>query len=1055
MRASLQQFAWTIALGLLAASSALGQFDSSQRSATEHYNLILRLMAQQDNVQAVEESKKLIVRTPLFEHTYIKLAIAATMAQRLDEAQAFLETQLANTPPNPLAYFGLGLLYQQRKDLTSAIEYYQRSLTVLPEHERTFILLVNAWRDLKQPQASEAFIKSMLAAQPQNASAHFGLGYHYFQHQQYEAALAELESAIVLDAMLSDAHFIKASVLSSRGRYPEALSAIRRGLQVVEAKQDEERQRTLLALKSRTETQLGLYGEALSTLNHTLALARKCGDQYIEENSLSQIASVYYRQDNYVQAEHYWQQALVVARELKVGGFASYHLGNLGELRYRLGDIPGALEFYQQALNSAVLPRDLRNRVDVLMSVGGIRAVQGNFKEATAVFEETLLLAQQLKSLPLQTTGFNALTELYARSGDFPKALIIVQQAVKLAQELSTPTLLGRSLNNLGAIKLRLGAIPAALQAYQEALAIGESRSSPLTVWQAHAGLAASYVKLGQPNQAREHYRKAIEEMERVRAQLGGEEEKAGFFQDKNEAYKQLIALLLTPPPSTAANRDLPTQRRDEAEAFHYAERARARAFLDLLAEAKVNLDQNLAPDLLEQQQALQKQITQLTAQLLKEGAQEPAKQDQAKIAALGKGLSQADGERRDWQNEVRRRNPHYAALKYPEPISLEQTQRLLGEQTLLLSYSLGETESFLFAVSRSDLLVVRLPAAASIGQRVEQLLAAITDKNRPAADEYRRQAAELSKQLIQPAGRLLAGKSELIIVPDGALHRLPFEVLFTPAATAQGDLRRLPYLINKFAVSYAPSASVLAGLWNETRTAAPKSFVAFADPAYEQNAESVIASTVRAASAGGRLNLNRLPHSRREAEGIAKLFGCDTADLFLGAAASEENAKLKDRLSQYRLVHFSTHGYVNEARPRFSGLVLSLPPADKAGQSEDGLLSAYEIFNLKLNAELVVLSACETGLGKEVKGEGLMSLMRAFMFAGTPSVMVSLWKVDDESAADLMIRFYRYWHQGVKEGNKTVKVNKAEALRRAQLDAIAQGDFPYYWAPFVLMGRP
>ncbi len=312
-----------------------------------------------------------------------------------------------------------------------------------------------------------------------------------------------------------------------------------------------------------------------------------------------------------------------------------------------------------------------------------------------------------------------------------------------------------------------------------------------------------------------------------------------------------------------------------------------------------------------------------------------------------------------------------------------------------------------------------------------------------------------MSKQLIELAKRLLLGKRELVVIPDGDLHRLPFEVLFTSTSTAQSNLLQLPYLVKSFAVSYSPSASVLAGLRNESRPAAPKAFVAYADPVYEQNAEGVIASTVRAASAGGRLSLNRLPHSRREAEGIAKLFGSSEADLFLGSEASEENVKQKDKLSQYRLVHFSTYGYVNEARPRFSGLVLSLPPADKAGEREDGLLSAYEIFNLKLNADLVTLSACETGLGKEVKGEGLMSLMRAFMYAGTPSVMVSLWKVDDKSAADLMIRFYRNWRQGVKQGKATIKLNKAEALQRAQLDAIKQGNSPYYWAPFVLMGRP
>lgn len=1051
----LSRFVCATSLTLFFSLPAPGQTDSAQLSPAEHYNLLLRLTAAQDYAQVVTESQKLIERAPHFDHAYTRLAVAANAAKQLDEAQAFLEAQLVKTPPNPLAYLGLGLVYRERKNIAAEIESYQRCLEELPNYERAFSLMITAWVNLRQPQAAESFLKSVLASQPQNSGAHFGLGFFHYLYARYDLALPEFEAALALNPQIIQAYHYKADLYFRQRRYQDCLQTIRQGIRVAEAAQDEQRQREALALQLRAEVRLGLSDETPGTLQKVRALTQKSADLITEGFCLSQLALLFLSQDDYAKSVYYERAALAVYGQLNDRASIGRCLGNLAELRYKLGDLPGAFEYYRQALGLAVEAKDLTNRSEILTKIGGIQATQRNFKEAAAAFNEALQFAQQLKNANLQVTGLNGLAELYIQLNDLPRALATIQPAVKLSQESSTPALLGRSLNNLGTVYLRSGELQTALQVYQQALAVGESKNSPLTEWQAHTGLALTYEELKQLAQAREQYHRAIEVLERVRAQLGGEEEKAGFFQDKNEAYKQLIALLLAPPRSTTAGRDPTAQRRDEAEAFYYAERARARAFLDLLAEAKINPDQSLTPDLLDRQQALQKQIAQLTAQLLKERAQELAKQDQAKITELETGLSRADAEQRDWQNEVRRRNPHYAALQYPEPVTLAETQRLLDEQTVLLAYSLGETESFLFAVSRRDLLVAQLPAATSIGQRVEKLLAAITDKNRPAADEYRRQAVELSKQLIQPAHRLLAGKRELIIVPDGALHRLPFEALFTSAAAAQGDLRQLPYLIKSFAVSYAPSASVLAGLRNESRTTAPKAFIAYADPTYEQNAETVVASTVRAASAGGRLNLNRLPHSRREAEGIAKLFGRGEADLFLGAAASEENVKLKDRLSQYRLVHFSTHGYVNEARPRLSGLLLSSPPTDRAGQSEDGLLSAYEIFNLKLNAELVVLSACETGLGKEVRGEGLMSLMRAFMYAGTPSVMVSLWQVDDESAADLMIRFYRYWQQGVKQGKATVKVGKAEALRRAQLDAIAQGDFPYYWAPFVLVGSP
>jgi len=312
---------------------------------------------------------------------------------------------------------------------------------------------------------------------------------------------------------------------------------------------------------------------------------------------------------------------------------------------------------------------------------------------------------------------------------------------------------------------------------------------------------------------------------------------------------------------------------------------------------------------------------------------------------------------------------------------------------------------------------------------------------------------------LIQPAGDLLAGKRELIIIADDALHRLPFETLISPSiadapVAVRSDYSKWPYLIGQFAISYAPSMSALASLpdYHKETGAPQKAFVAYADPNYDQQNTPIIAAVVRSAGDGQQLKLGRLLNSRDEVEGIAKLFAKDEADLYLEDSASEENVKVKDRLSQYRIVHFSAHGLVNERRPRFSGIVLSLPKMDKEGNplsEEDGLLSAYEIFNLKLNADLVVLSACQSGVGKEIKGEGMMGLMRAFMYAGTPSVVVSLWNVNDRSAADLMIRFYKHlWKPGAE------KLNKAEALRKAQLEVIEMGSKPYHWAPFILVGK-
>lgn len=1027
------------------------QTETNSSSSTEQYHRIVRLISEKDYARAMVESQNLIERASGYEPIYGKLVLAANLAGRLDEARSWLESLTQRTPPNPWAYYAIALIDGEKKNPSSAIENYQKCLKELPDFDLPMLMLVSTYFSAGKGSEAEPYLKSLLETFPNSPTAHLGYGYYLSKSRKPEQAAKELELAISLKPRTSNPCFYSVFVWYNERRFAEAIEAVQKCLPVFEADPDEENKKDNFVFIGNIYRGAGDYPEAIRYFEKALEMARSIGDSVVEGNALGQLGSVYLRQDNYSKALSSYQRAFEIARELKRYSDASRHLGNLGEVYFLLGDLPTAIQHYQQALEMAKEAGDEENQSSLLMETGRLLVAQDDVVRAIASYEQGLAVAVRRANPALRSTGLNALGALYLKTGDYFRATESLQQALKSAREMSSPGLEANSLNNLGELQAHQGEPRRAIESFEQALRIAASINSLRNVWQAQAGLAAAYEKLTLLDKAREHYISAIEVMESVRARLGGEEEKAGFFQDKVAVYKKQISLLLDLHAKDA-------KPRYDAEAFHYAELARARALLDLLAEARVDVDQNVSLDFLKRRQAVLQRISQLTAQLLKERSQEVAKQDKGRIGELEKRLGQADGELGNWLRELRSRNPRYAALKYPEPVTLAETQRILDDKTILLSYSLAEPVSFLFAVTRDDFQVKQLPSEATIGQGVQKLLAAITDKNHPAPEEYRRQAVRLSEQLLQPVSRMLAGKDALVIVPDGALHRLPFEALLLPGAAAQGDLRRLPYLIRRFAISYAPSASILAGLQNEQREAAPKAFIAFGDPVYAGRAEGVIASPLRAASAG-RLNFQRLSHSRAEVEGIARLFANDDRELFLGEAASEENVKVPERLSRYRIVHFSTHGYVNEARPRFSGLVLSSPPSTNLEpktspqsaignrQSEDGLLAAYEIFNLKLRADLVVLSACETGLGKEVKGEGLMSLMRAFIYAGTPSVVVSLWNVNDESAADLMIRFYR--------NLKTGRMSKSEALRQAQLETIRDNGFPFFWAPFVLVGKP
>ena len=1017
-----------------------GQQPQVSSSTANRYLNVLAELGRKEYGRAIADSKALIQDDPGFPLVYEKLFNAARRGGELEQARVFLIAQIASPTNNLRAHFGLGLIARERDDPAAAIEEYRLCLQAFPEFIPAYITMVDMSRTLDRLDDVEPFIRSL----PQSAASRYGLSHLRYTQTRYKEAFELCEQVLLLDPQLSEAYKTKAQILYSLGRYEDARQAALTLIQVINASEQIELRLFGLSVKGLAAAANGNQVEALADLTSAYRGAVEVGNLALEERVHSQLAYVYNLQSDCAQELQHEQAALALGIEFK-SRYVGRYTANVGSAYDCLGDTAEAVKYYRQALEISSNPRtpDESTLVNVLTNIA--ETDPGSNTDALRLLERALSVAQSITNPVMEMRVRLSLGFFLEQNGDHAQALSQTKAALQIARKICVAAREGDSLNQLGGIHLSLFESNQAKDAYHQALVIGERTHTPEIIWQAQSGLASVSQQQGDLEQATKYFRRAIETIESVRNRIGISEDRASFLADKIVVYKKLLGLLV----------ELNGKGKNEqvaAEAFRYSERARARAFFDLLAEAKVDPEENASAAFLKQKQELQDRISDLTEELLSERSKESSNRDEVKIGTLEKDLSRADAELADWLRELRRRNPRYAALKYPEPITLAETQRMLDNKTILLSYSLAEPESFLFAVTHDGFQVVRLPSEAKISENVQTLLAAITDRSTPAPDKYRRQAILLSQQLLQPVSKMLAGKTELVIVADGALQRLPFEVLLRPGVPAEGDFRRLPYLITRFAISYAPSASVLAELRNEPREAAAKGFIAFGDPVYEASAQSAIASTLRAASGQERLSLQRLPFSHAEIDGIAKLFARNDRELFFGEDAIEENVKAPERLSQYRMVHFSTHGYVNEARPRFSGLVLSLrhsnnSPTLTKPQTEDGVLSAYEIFDLKLKADLVVLSACETGLGKEIKGEGLISLTRAFMYAGTPSVVVSLWNVNDESAADLMIRFYR--------NLKTGRMSKAEALRQAQLETIRDNGFPFFWAPFVLVGKP
>ena len=496
-----------------------------------------------------------------------------------------------------------------------------------------------------------------------------------------------------------------------------------------------------------------------------------------------------------------------------------------------------------------------------------------------------------------------------------------------------------------------------------------------------------------------------------------------------------------------------------------------------------MDIRQGVDASLLEAERTLSRKISDRAQRLTVARTTEEAE-------TLKKEISQLENDYERTQAAIRRASPNYAALKQPQPLKLGDIQSQLDADTLLLEYALGDDRSYLWVIGRDSLASYELPKRELIEKSARETYEFLTARstNRSGESAQQRQdriiqaegklpaaALELSKMILAPVAAQI-GTKRLLVVADGALQYIPFAMLPDPNGEAfaapQSGFRiphsALPLIVGREVVSL-PSASVLALQRNELagRTLAPKMLAVIADPVFDRSdvrfkttavdekasAPSGLTADTRGLehiaetkdAKTGRLVIRRLPFTRQEADALLSLTPKNLSFKAIDFQANRTNVMSGD-LAQYKYVHFATHGVMDAERPGLSSLVLSTVDAD--GKQQNGFLRANDIFNMKLPAELVVLSACQTGLGKEVKGEGLIGLTRGFMYAGAKRVVVSLWSVNDKATSDLMTKFYR----GMLKDNE----RPAAALRAAQIEMWKQKKWqsPYYWAAFTMQGE-
>lgn len=968
-------------------------------------------------------------------------------------------------------------------------------------------LMKQAIQYIQQDQPEQAIanfqqaliIARSLSLKKAEADALSGIGAVYIKTGRLQQAIEYFNQTLPLFRAIGDkageAKMIVAigTVYVNTGQLQQALEYFNRALPLFRAIGNKAEEVRMLIGIGEISKQSGQKQQALENFTQVLSILRSTGDRSGEAKMLVAIGAIYADTQQKQQALQYFNQALPLFRSVgnKAGEAAS--LAGIGAVYADTGRWQQALQYFNQASSLFKATGDQAGQATVLNAIGSTYNSLGEWQQALEYFNQALPLFKAMGDQAGQAHTLSGIGEVYADSGQMQQALEYFNQALPLFKATGNQAGEAAMLNGIGKYYFGTGQLKQALQYFNQALSLFKATGDQAGEANTLSNIALVYIPSGQFQQAREylnealpilqsvgdrageanilvgfafledsqgnlqsaltHIEAAIKILETLRSEIISPQLRTSYFASKQDFYRIHVNLLMQ------LHKQQPSQGYN-ARALHASERARARALLELLNEANADIRQGVDPKLLEQERSLQQQLSALEKRRIQvlSGSHTP---EQA--TDLEREYTTLLNQYQQVQDQIRLTSPRYAALTQPKPLTLaEIQQQVLDENTLLLEYSLGTNRSYLWAVTKNGMNSYELPKAAEIEQLVSQLRPLLTDTTKKyniIREDLAQISTKLSQMLLGPVAEQL-GQKRLVIVSDGALQYIPFAALPVPQSASSAATTAPPLLMNHEIVNL-PSASTLAVLRRENRgrNPAPKTIAILADPVYSKDdsrlktpstisslqSPSLEQSALTRSAAETGVTFRRLENTRLEAEAILKLVPADQSLAAFDFAANLSNAT-SSQLAQYRIVHFGTHGLLNSETPALSGVVLSL--VNEKGETENGFLRLQEIFNLDLPADLVVLSACQTGLGKEIQGEGLVGLTRGFMYAGAPRVVVSLWNVDDQATALLMSEFYR----GILEKQLSPPV----ALRQAQQALMQQEQYqaPYYWAAFTLQGE-
>ncbi|MGB2926379.1 MAG: CHAT domain-containing tetratricopeptide repeat protein [Limnothrix sp.] len=854
-------------------------------------------------------------------------------------------------------------------------------------------------------------------------------------------------------------------VYSTTGDKQAALEYYTRSLELLREIGDRRWQGSTLNNIGAVHAALGNQAEALAYYEESLPILQEMENKSGEARTLSNMAAIYDILGERQQAIDFLEKALPILQEIGDRGGEATALNNLGTVYDDLGEKNLALTYYETGLPLSRLVGDRLGEARTLSNIGIIYSDRKDYAKALDYHREALPILKEIGDRLGESSTLNNMGLTLARMEDFDAALDYYQLALPISRTVGDRVGEATTLNNIGLVFEYQDQPEQALDYYSQALALYEAtkdRSGEALVL-----FNIAYLEEEQENiqAALTTIKRALVIVEDLRTKVASPELRQTYFSTVQNYYNLQIRLLMK---LHAAD---PTQQYDQ-QAFTASEKSRARTLIELLTESKTDVRAGISAEQLAEEEQLFQRLSQIEQVRIETYSDPFSTENEKETADIN--LAAANIVAQNFQTKIRQENPQYADLKYPKPLGVaELQQQILDDETVLLQYVFVGEQSYLWAITKDDFSSYLLPGSKRLNDAVNNARQYITNIKTGLPDvlqqreTQKRQRAiqELSELVLAPAAEHL-NKKRIIVVADGNLHFLPFSILSLSGKEYRpiGDRHEIVNL---------PSASTISILRQNTiePIRPDASLAVLADPVFhdqdcrmESNDPSCLdpqpnqkldprsdedlnfLALKRSAKGFDDVNWDRLLGTRTEAKGIIGLTLNNTEILQAFDFEANRELMMGDRLKNYDLIHIATHGFLNTQFPELSGLVFSL--VDKNENPQNGFLRINDVFNLKLNAGLIVLSACQTGLGDQIRGEGLVGLSRGFMYAGVPRVVVSLWQVDDAATAEFMTRFYRLLLQE--------NLPAATALQRTQQEMRTETKWqhPYYWAAFILQGE-